>query len=179
MTERPTDNVIEFRELPHQNHFFTRAYWIFDAIYNLTEEQAMRLKELDAFKVEWIELADGNEIVTLKILEDSELKGARPSKIYKIPEYTEGREYLKQKNQPDLVGGVSTTWVELIDPETHKEFNEILYNIEEALDFGSAEVTNIDQGFVRTKVMNPHISKTIRSMVGLSRQKVINTAAEK
>lgn len=178
MPERPFDNVIEFRELPHQNPFFTRAYWVFDAIYNLTEEQAERLQKLIPFKVEWAELPDGNEIVTLKTLEQSELKASRPSKIYKIPEYSEGREYLRQKNQPTTIAGVSTTWIEQSDTSTHKEFHEILYNIEQALGFGSAEVTSIDHEFVRANVMSPHISKTIRSMVGLPRQKVVGEATE-
>ena len=50
MPERPFDNVIEFRELPHQNPFFTRAYWVFDAIYNLTEEHINHMNNVLGIK---------------------------------------------------------------------------------------------------------------------------------
>lgn len=176
MSEIPTAQIINFPPLQYPNPFFVRAHWVFNELYDLTEAQAENLKHLGRYKFEWETLVDQNEIMTIKIFEITPGKGERVSKIYKIPEHTSGREYLRSKNNPDPL--VTTTWVEPIEGNDNSDIGRLLHEVEEALGFDSAEVYGIEHTFTRPHIMHPHVSETIRTMVGLPAQNIEQISAE-
>ncbi|MDO8335391.1 MAG: hypothetical protein Q7T74_01230 [Candidatus Saccharibacteria bacterium] len=184
MTEIEGGRIIPMQELSYANAYFDRAYCVYDALSEIfTARQKMELHVMDRFLISKIELADKNEVITITISPPDNSEASQP-KVFKIPEWAHGSDYLRYKNQYSDRDEIQ--WVEA-GHQSNPELHEFLNKLENIFNFGTAEVVELGQepmdedveaAIIRQLAMQPHISKAIRSMVGLPRQKVVSAQVE-
>lgn len=171
MAENPT-NVVEFPHVSYANPYFTRAYGVMWAIDDMTAQQALTLRNtVGDFSIASEEFFDENEVITISTFGREPYKQERPKAIYKIPEHSKGTSYLLEKNKPKSML-LQPVWVESFS-DVPEELSALLKAAEKILGFGGGELIDIQSGEAptnRKQLVAPHISQTVRKMIGLARQ---------
>ena len=152
---------------------------MYDALSNIyTAQQKLELHLMGEFLISSIELADKNEVITITISTPNDGESAQPT-VFKIPERAQGSDYLRYKNR--YSDRDEMQWVEA-GHQSNPELHAFLNKLENIFNFGTAEIIELDrepmgyeteEPIIKQLAIQPHISRTIRRMVGLSRQKVV------
>ncbi len=184
MIEIEGGRLIPMQELSYANAYFDRAYCVYNALSDFhTAQQKMDLHPIGRFLIASTELADKNEVITITIPAPDGSETTQPQ-VFKIPERTQGSDYLRYKNQYSDRDYIQ--WVEA-GHQSNPELHKFLDKLETIFNFSTAEVTElgrdpvddeVEAAIIKQLAMQPHISKTIRSMVGLQKQKVIGASLE-